>query len=286
MSQGATETAGVQTIAREKTTSTWDVYSDASTGTPVVTTENLSSFAGRVDHVETANHMMAITHKDIEWNGVRMIKNNQQGLNGYASDVSGLTAAGIKRTESGWGLGIGAGKLTADIDGNGVTNVDSTVFHLRAVRELNYGDVAVSVTRARNDYEVSRTIGDFANSAKVTGTDKYYRVEYSGTGSVRPLVGYTTGKVNVQGYQETGSIQSARTVAGHADSYHYATIGVAFDLGPTTTKIVRHTDDTNQLSFNVNKDMEGQKMLTLGVSRLETPVTTSNSVTAGFRILW
>ena len=285
-SHTATETAGVQTIAREKTTSTWDVYSDASTGTPVVTTENLSSFAGRVDHVETANHMMAITHKDIEWNGVRMIKNNQQGVNGYASDVSGLTAAGIKRTESGWGLGIGAGKLTADIDGNGVTNVDSTVFHLRAVRELNYGDVAVSVTRARNDYEVSRTIGDFANSAKVTGTDKYYRVEYSGTGSVRPLVGYTTGKVNVQGYQETGSIQSARTVAGHADSYHYATIGVAFDLGPTTTKIVRHTDDTNQLSFNVNKDMEGQKMLTLGVSRLETPVTTSNSVTAGFRILW
>ena len=285
-SHTATETAGVQTIAREKTTSTWDVYSDASTGTPVVTTENLSSFAGRVDHVETANHMMAVTHKDIEWNGVRMIKNNQQGLNGYASDVSGLTAAGIKRTESGWGLGIGAGKLTADIDGNGITNVDSTVFHLRAVRELNYGDVAVSVTRARNDYEVSRTIGDFANSAKVTGTDKYYRVEYSGTGSVRPLVGYTTGKVNVQGYQETGSIQSARTVAGHADSYHYATIGVAFDLGPTTTKIVRHTDDTNQLSFNVNKDMEGQKMLTLGVSRLETPVTTSNSVTAGFRILW
>ena len=285
-SHTATETAGVQTIAREKATSTWDVYSDASTGTPVVTTENLSSFAGRVDHVETANHMMAVTHKDIEWNGVRMIKNNQQGLNGYASDVSGLTAAGIKRTESGWGLGIGAGKLTADIDGNGITNVDSTVFHLRAVRELNYGDVAVSVTRARNDYEVSRTIGDFANSAKVTGTDKYYRVEYSGTGSLRPLVGYTTGKVNVQGYQETGSIQSARTVAGHADSYHYATIGVAFDLGPTTTKIVRHTDDTNQLSFNVNKDMEGQKMLTLGVSRLETPVTTSNSVTAGFKILW
>ena len=285
-SHTATETAGVQTIAREKTTSTWDVYSDASTGTPVVTTENLSSFTGRVDHVETANHMMAVTHKDIEWNGVRMIKNNQQGLNGYASDVSGLTAAGIKRTESGWGLGIGAGKLTADIDGNGVTNVDSTVFHLRAVRELNYGDVAVSVTRARNDYEVSRTIGDFANSAKVTGTDKYYRVEYSGTGSVRPLVGYTTGKVNVQGYQEIGSIQSARTVAGHADSYHYATIGVAFDLGPTTTKIVRHTDDTNQLSFNVNKDMEGQKMLTLGVSRLDTPVTTTNSVTAGFRILW
>ena len=285
-SHTATETAGVQTIAREKTTSTWDVYSDASTGTPAVTTENLSSFAGRVDHVETANHMMAVTHKDIEWNGVRMIKNNQQGLNGYASDVSGLTAAGIKRTESGWGLGIGAGKLTADIDGNGITNVDSTVFHLRAVRELNYGDVAVSVTRARNDYEVSRTIGDFANSAKVTGTDKYYRVEYSGTGSIRPLVGYTTGKVNIQGYQETGSIQSARTVAGHADSYHYATIGVAFDLGPTTTKIVRHTDDTNQLSFNVNKDMEGQKMLTLGVSRLETPVTTSNSVTAGFKILW
>ena len=162
-------------------------------------TENLSSFSGRVDHVETANHMMAVTHKDIEWNGVRMIKNNQQGLNGYASDVSGLTAAGIKRTESGWGLGIGAGKLTADIDGNGITNVDSTVFHLRAVRELNYGDVAVSVTRARNDYEVSRTIGDFANSAKVTGTDKYYRVEYSGTGSIRPLVGYTTGKVNIQG---------------------------------------------------------------------------------------
>jgi hypothetical protein len=285
-SHTATETAGVQTIAREKATSTWDVYSDASTGTPVVTTENLSSFAGRVDHVETANHMMAVTHKDIEWNGVRMIKNNQQGVNGYASDVSGLTAAGIKRTESGWGLGIGAGKLTADIDGNGITNVDSTVFHLRAVRELYYGDIAVSVTRARNDYEVSRTVGDFANSAKVTGTDKYYRVEYAGKGSIRPLVGYTTGKVNVQGYQETGSIQSARTVAGYADSYHYATIGVAFDLGSTTTKIVRHTDDTNQYSFSVNKDMEGQKMFTLGVSRLETPVTTSNSVTAGFKILW
>ena len=286
-SHSASESDGVQTIARTKTTSTWDVYSDASTGTPAVTTESLSSFTGKVDQVDTANAMMAVAHKDIDWNGVGIIKHNQQGVNGYASDVTGVSAAGMKQMDSGWGLGVGAAKLSTDLNGDdGQANVDSTVFHVRAVAPVVIGEVAVSFTRASNDYNVSRTIGDFANSAQISGTDRYYRVEYNGTGNIRPLLGYTTGTVNMEGYTETGSIQSARTVAGHADNYQYASVGVAFDLGSTTTKIVKHTDGTNQFNFKVHKDIENSKQLTLEVSRLETDIVQSNSVTAGFRILW
>ena len=286
-SHSASESDGVQTIARTKTTSTWDVYSDASTGTPAVTTESLSSFTGKVDQVDTANAMMAVAHKDIDWNGVSIIKHNQQGVNGYASDVTGVSAAGMKQMDSGWGLGVGAAKLSTDLNGDdGQANVDSTVFHVRAVAPVKIGEVAVSFTRASNDYNVSRTIGDFANSAQISGTDRYYRVEYNGTGNIRPLLGYTTGTVNMEGYTETGSIQSARTVAGHADNYQYASVGVAFDLGSTTTKIVKHTDGTNQFNFKVHKDIENSKQLTLEVSRLETDIVQSNSVTAGLRILW
>lgn len=286
-SHTSTVSGGVQTIAREKTTSSWTVYSDASTSDPTTSTESLSSFTGKVDQVDTANAMMAVAHKDIDWNGVGIIKHNQQGVNGYASDVTGVSAAGIKRMHSGWGLGVGAAKLTTDLNGDdGQANVDSTVFHVRAVAPVTIGEVAVSYTRASNDYDVSRTIGDFSNSAEISGTDKYYRVEYTGTGSIRPLLGYTTGTVNVKGYTETGSIQSARTVSGYADNYHYASVGVAFDLGSTTTKIVKHTDGTSQLNFKVHKDIENSKQLTLEVSRLETDVVQSNSVTAGFRILW
>ena len=286
-SHTSTVSGGVQTIAREKTTSSWTVYSDASTSTPTTSTESLSSFTGKVDQVDTANAMMAVAHKDINWNGVGVIKHNQQGINGYASDVTGVSAAGIKRMDSGWGLGVGAAKLSTDLNGDdGQANVSSTVFHVRAVAPVKIGEVAVSYTRASNDYDVSRTIGDFANSAQISGTDKYYRLEYTGTGSIRPILGYTTGTVNMEGYTETGSIQSARTVADHADNYQYASVGVAFDLGSTTTKIVKHTDGTNQLNFKVHKDIENSKQLTLEVSRLETDVVQSNSVTAGFRILW
>ena len=286
-SHTSTVSGGVQTIAREKTTSSWTVYSDASTSTPTTSTESLSSFTGKVDQVDTANAMMAVAHKDIDWNGVGVIKHNQQGINGYASDVTGVSAAGIKRMDSGWGLGVGAAKLSTDLNGDdGQANVNSTVFHVRAVAPVTIGEVAVSYTRASNDYDVSRTIGDFANSAQISGTDKYYRLEYTGTGSIRPILGYTTGTVNMEGYTETGSIQSARTVADHADNYQYASVGVAFDLGSTTTKIVKHTDGTNQLNFKVHKDIENSKQLTLEVSRLETDVVQSNSVTAGFRILW
>jgi len=286
-SHSASEADGVQTIARTKTTSTWTVYDDASTSDPTTSTESLSSFTGKVDQVDTANAMMAVAHKDIDWNGVGIIKHNQQGVNGYASDVTGVSAAGMKQMDSGWGLGVGAAKLSTDLNGDdGQANVDSTVFHVRAVAPVKIGEVAVSFTRASNDYNVSRTIGDFANSAQISGTDRYYRVEYNGTGSIRPLLGYTTGTVNMEGYTETGSIQSARTVAGHADNYQYASVGVAFDLGSTTTKIVKHTDGTNQFNFKVHKDIENSKQLTLEVSRLETDIVQSNSVTAGLRILW
>ena len=286
-SHSASEADGVQTIARTKTTSTWTVYDDASTSDPTTSTESLSSFTGKVDQVDTANAMMAVAHKDIDWNGVGIIKHNQQGVNGYASDVTGVSAAGMKQMDSGWGLGVGAAKLSTDLNGDdGQANVDSTVFHVRAVAPVVIGEVAVSFTRASNDYNVSRTIGDFANSAQISGTDRYYRVEYNGTGNIRPLLGYTTGTVNMEGYTETGSIQSARTVAGHADNYQYASVGVAFDLGSTTTKIVKHTDGTNQLNFKVHKDIENSKQLTLEVSRLETDIVQSNSVTAGLRILW
>ena len=103
--------------------------------------------------------------------------------------------------------------------------------------------------------------------------------------TIRPVLGYTRGRTTVDGYTETGSIQSARTVADATDYYGYATIGAQATLAPgVEAQVLRHTDGVNVVGLNVNKEWEKDKTVTLSVNRSMSDLGNTNSISAG--LVW
>jgi len=287
-SHSASEADGVQTIARTKTTSTWTVYSDASTSDPTTTTESLSSFTGRVDQIETVNNMMQLTNREVDFHGVKLLNDNSKASNGMAGDVVGIVVGGQRDLDNGWALGAGFGKLDARADNNSDwVEADSVMFNVHAERELVDGSVRLSLTNSSVDYSLSRVIGDFSNTASTTGVDRYVKVEWTASGEkLRPILGYTKGVTRVEGYTEAGSIQSARTVARDNDWYRFASIGFEFNLTPSLSgSYVHDTDGTNSLAIGLDKTIN-DKTLTLEVGRVETETTAANTINAKLNIMF
>jgi len=287
-SHSASEADGVQTIARTKTTSTWTVYSDASTSDPTTTTESLSSFTGRVDQIETVNNMMQLTNREVDFHGVKLLNDNSKASNGMAGDVVGIVVGGQRDLDNGWALGAGFGKLDARADNNSDwVEADSVMFNVHAERELVDGSVRLSLTNSSVDYSLSRVIGDFSNTASTTGVDRYVKVEWTASGEkLRPILGYTKGVTRVEGYTEAGSVQSARTVARDNDWYRFASIGFEFNLTPSLSgSYVHDTDGTNSLAIGLDKTIN-DKTLTLEVGRVETETTAANTINAKLNIMF
>ena len=287
-SHSASEADGVQTIARTKTTSTWTVYSDASTSDPTTTTESLSSFTGRVDQIETVNNMMQLTNREVDFHGVKLLNDTSKASNGMAGDVVGIVVGGQRDLDNGWALGAGFGKLDARADNNSDwVEADSVMFNVHAERELVDGSVRLSLTNSNVDYSLSRVIGDFSNTASTTGVDRYVKVEWTASGEkLRPILGYTKGVTRVEGYTEAGSVQSARTVARDNDWYRFASIGFEFNLTPSLSgSYVHDTDGTNSLAIGLDKTIN-DKTLTLEVGRVETETTAANTINAKLNIMF
>jgi hypothetical protein len=287
-SHSASESDGVQTIARTRTTSTWTVYDDASTSDPTVSTESLSSFTGRVDQIETINNMMQLTNREVDFHGIKLLNDNSKASNGMAGDVVGVVVGGKRDLDNGWALGAGFGKLDARADNNSDwVEADSVMFNVHAERELVDGSVRLSLTNSNVDYSLRRVIGDFSNTASTTGVDRYARIQWTAGGEkLRPILGYTKGVTRVEGYTEAGSIQSARTVARDTDWYRFASVGFEFNLTPSLSgSYVHDTDGTNSLAVGLDKTIN-DKTLTLEFGRVETETTAANTINAKLNIMF
>jgi len=287
-SHSASEDDGVQTIARTKTTSTWTVYDDASTSDPTTSTESLSSFTGRVDQIESMNSMYQLTNREVDFSGIKVVNDRIKDSNGLNGATSGLVVGGTRDLDNGWSIGAGFGKLDSEAENAGDrVELDSLMFNVHVARELAVGSVSVSLTNSSMDYVVNRTIGDFANKGETSGTDRYARVEWKGDGDgLRPILGYTKGETTVDGYTETGSVQSRRTVAESVDKYRFASVGFEFDLTPSIGgSYVHDTDGTNSFALGLDKTVGG-KTLTVEVGRVTTETTSANTINAKLEILW
>ena len=287
-SHSASEDDGVQTIARTKTTSTWTVYDDASTSDPTTSTESLSSFTGRVDQIQSMNSMYQLTNREVDFSGIKVVNDRIKDSNGLSGATSGLVVGGTRDLDNGWSIGAGFGKLDSEAENAGDrVELDSLMFNVHVARELAVGSVSVSLTNSSMDYVVNRTIGDFTNKGETSGTDRYARVEWKGDGdSLRPILGYTKGETTVDGYTETGSVQSRRTVAESVDKYRFASVGFEFDLTPSIGgSYVHDTDGTNSFAVGLDKTVGG-KTLSVEVGRVTTETTSANTINAKLEILW
>jgi len=278
----ATETTTTQTIARSTLTSTWDVYSDASLGTPVVVTTDPGSFVGRIDQIDNAQAMQNMSTRGLDFDGVTIVNSN--ATNG---STSGFAVGGNKELDNGMTVGAGIGRLSTNAtNADGSADASSTILNLNGDKKVQGGTVSVDLTHGVMDLTASRTIGDFANASTTSGTDTSVGVRFVADGEkVRPVIGYTRGRTTVDGYTETGSIQSARTVTDTTDYYGYATIGAQVTLAPgLEVQALRHTDGVNVLSLDFDKEWQENKSFNLGIGRSMSDL--GNSTSIGASINW
>ena len=277
----STTADGVQTIARETSTSTWDVYSDASLGTPVVAVTDPGSFTGRVDQIATAQDVVGSSLRYLNFDNIEGIRMNSQMNNGMSGSTSGVVIGGSKTADNGVTISGGFTRMGTNLSGNDDTVKADTDVVAAGVEKDN---VKVEVRHAMTDYTVSRTIGDFANSSNTNGTDTSASITYSpDTGKVQPVIGYTRGNRTIDGYDETGSIQSARTVADSSEMYGYGTIGLRGDLGLVDFTAMHHTDGVNDFSLGLEKDT-GNVTWRVEGTRSMTDLGNTNAVSAG--LVW
>jgi len=280
-SHTATETSTTQTIAREKTTSTWDVYSDGSLGTAAVTTETLAPFTGRIDQIASAKDAVDVIIKGLEFDGVTAIGKTNKFDNGMTGNSRGFAVGGTKQNDEGLIVGAGFANVKTELK-NGSDRGEATARAGQVI--IGKNNTVLKVTHAMMDYGMERTIGDFSNSATTQGTDSSVSIRYTGNGKIKPILGATVGRNKINGYTESGSIQSARSVASTTEDYKFLTVGLAGKIGIFDVQAIRHTDDTNELGIGINKTTEKGSEFGINVARTQTSLGTTNSVVAGITL--
>lgn len=284
-------TLGVlQTVTRTQTDTTWDNMSDGTTANSQSSTTTLDPFVGRVDQITTAQDAIGSSLRSLNFdqvNGVAMDNKYNNGMNG---NTRGFVAGGVKVKENNIIIGAGVAKLNTDMKGNG----DSVTAETTAVsgvigKRTEQGDVTARLTHGMTDYNVSRTIGDFANAGETSGTDTRLRLQFEGNGkqiknaTVKPIIGVTRGKRTVDAYEETGSVQTARNVAKDSEMYTFGTVGASVDVGLFNLTALHHTDGVNNISIGISKESD-KVTWNVNAHRTMTDLGDTNSVSLGVSI--
>jgi len=289
----ASDDGKVQTIDREKTTTVTTpmeiiTYTDGVETARTDTTSDIAttvtdpgSFTGRIDQVATAQDVVGSTLRTLDFNNIQGIRSNSKYDNGMSGSTTGAVIGGSKELENGVTISGGFTRLGTALTGNGDSvDAETTAFAGGVARD----GVSVELRHAMTDYTMSRTIGDFANTGKTAGTDTSARITYSPElGKVQPVIGYTRGKRTMDGYEEAGSIQSARTVAETDEMYGYGTVGLRGDLGLVDFSVMHHTDGVNDISLGLEKDT-GSVTWRVEGTRSMTDLGSTNAISAGLVI--
>jgi len=315
----ASETNTIQTIDREVTTvvttpqirtRTYNIietetYSDNSTQDNILSTGNVEtatqddvvttlsdpgSWTGRIDQIATASDAINSILRVTDFDGVSLINSNNKYDNGMDGDTRGLSVGKINVRDNNIIVGGGFAKMDTSMNGNGdnVTG-DTTVLSGVIGKRTERGDITARVTHGMTDYEMTRTIGDFANAGVTEGTDTSISLRFEGSEKavgkavVRPILGVTKGKRVTDAYTETGSVQSARTVAELSENYSYATVGASVDIGPVNLVALHNTDGVNDIRVGIERETE-KGTWGIGATRTSSDLGETTSISLGLSI--
>ena len=239
----ATEADGVQTVGRVKTTSTWDVYSDGTTGTPSATTETLTPFTGRIDQYNKMTAIGTSINRNMHVNpwqtggaqaqwGKMWITGDYGKTsmdNGYDADTKGYGAQVELQFMPEWRVSVGVAKSTTDLTGSdSASTMDKINVNIGSIFEMDKLIFATDIGAAKNDYTSARTISTYANASETSGRDimAKQRVYYKLSDSIIPFVGAGITKTTRDGFTESGWVVSARTVEAVDEINKYAEGGM------------------------------------------------------------
>ena len=297
-SHESTVASGVQTIARETTTTTTTpmrtvTYTDDVETGSVVATSTVSSavtdpgsFVGRADQGQQMfdldiEHTLGIA------SGVQGGRIETDMANGYNSTTNVARLGFSIVTDEQATISAGANRLSTSVTGTGSTGDTTTMYiALGYSKDLANGlTVGGTLNRADTDIEYNRTIGDFAAAGTTTGTDTWANLTVGKTsGALRPFVGITVGQETQDAYSETGDIQAVLSHAGVDRRYNYGTIGFNADLGILEISAARSSNDMSTVGVAIDHTFGNNTNVFAGVDRVMHNDNTSNSVRAGVAI--
>jgi hypothetical protein len=258
INQDSATTVIATTVTTTTTTPvTTDTYSDGSThahqGTPVVTTSSSSQsstshvytdYFGRIDQYEVLESIGGLgsglqgllNHEPTEptTDKVRVFSKNYYAWssadNGYSAKsfiYGGGLEIDIKPTWT-----IGAQYNNVDIDLDGVDSTSSLNKSHIGVFNMFRGNTLSLLTNAglaQNKYNVSRNVqGVFNNESSTSGQEWWVnnRLFWHAHKNITPFVGYAVGNTHRDAFTESGSIQSARSVAAVDETSHTGEVGL------------------------------------------------------------
>ena len=277
-------------------------------GTPVTTYVNSNDvrvvntykdFSGRVDQLEVLdgindgingllNHEPSQTKQRL-----RVFENNRfvQSYNadGYAAK-STIFGGGFELDLSkGWTVGFQYNKINIEMGGvDSITNQQKDHFGVFNTFHGNTFTLNTNAAIANSKYNYARTLEYvFGNYGETTGTEWWIsnRLYWHLSKNVKPFVGYTVWNISRNGYTETGSPQSARTVAAYNNTSHIGEIGLKLEtrFGGKKKDLFGISVDgayATDSSYGVTASLDYKEMVFIEGSHGVNNGVTNNSVAA------
>ena len=287
---------GVQTIDREKTTTTTTpmktvTYTDGVETSSAVADSVITSavtdpgaFVGRMDTGKKIGHAVDL-HSLGFADYVAGSRITSDLGDGCSAESRVLGIGGSTTTDDLVTIEGGINRITTSADA--CSTGDMTTLHMGvgASKALEKFTVRGTINRAAQDITYERHIGDFTNQGEYSTSDTWVNVEVEpNTGKVRPVIGVVAGKRSTDAYTETGSIQSAIAHEATDESYRYATLGANFDFDLGTAHISRSTEGTTRIGIGVDHHINEKISFAGDFSRSMSDDAATSTLSVGFKI--
>ena len=244
-------------VSKVRTTSLWSddtsTYVDASPTTAtsiwndIDTSVANDSFMGRIDQQEQLAELNVGINRTLNSDAFRkdLVSTGKGRMflvgsalkskagNGYdgRSDRFGI---GFERdVKDNWIVGAQYNRVTTNLNGvDSKTTQDKNHVGVYSIYTKNDWILKTDLAYASNDIKYNRNVEQlFFNAGKTDGNDiwlsnRLYTPDFKG---FRPFAGYVAGRNKRDAYQETGSIQSYRNVAGVSSNENYSEVGVRYE---------------------------------------------------------
>lgn len=259
-----------------------------STAYNTTSSDEVEQFTGRIDQAATAQDIVGSVVRNLEFDGVKAIGSTHNYENGMKGDSRGITIGGTRYVENGLSVGAGVAMFNTNVKNNSDSGKASTaLFDVNLSKQFEKGVGTLGIRHANSDYSMSRTIGNWSNKGSTSGADTSVRATYSITENEKfsPVIGYTHGQQQINGYNETGSELTARSVPKTNNTYGYGTVGVKGDLGLVDYSVTHNTDGVNNVTIGIEKATETTAWRA-EAKRTTTNLGSTNSIAVGLKILF
>lgn len=278
----------------------------------VITYDSIQRTAGfdvglrlRTDQIKTVNDVQNMINRNTEFGHGITYKRYNHNTDGYSGDSNQFSVGYARDIAGDMNLGFGINKIDTSLKGNNSSvKLDTVQLGATLKKTVKGIDLAGTVQHSWNNYDgystpilTVNTYGDSRLVATQTynyslpnlkgdthGTDTSISLKATGPGTyIRPVVGYTLGHRNVDGYTARMEILPGLAVTDKvgsvSDTYSYATLGAVAKYGMFNATALHYTDGVNQLGVGLTKSTD-KVTFNLRADRLETKDGGSNLYTA------